>query len=100
MAQILGPTEHCGKFRNGFLFHCRRSATAIERVIVRVDPLRQRVSQPCYRMWRLEHLPGVERMKIGEIVVKALGRFREHGADSVRGWWLHVVRWERRKSSI
>ncbi len=35
MAQMLGPTEHCGDFRNGFLFHGRSSATAIERVIVR-----------------------------------------------------------------
>src|SRR4029077_7477593 len=100
MTQMFVPTKHCGDLRYGFLLHGRRSASPIKRVIVGIDPLRQSVGKPRYRMWRLKHLPGIERMKVGEIIVQPLGCLREHGADSLRAWRLHFVRRERGKSSI
>src|SRR5262249_39970295 len=67
MPQMFAPTKHCGDLRYGFLLHGRRSAPPIKRVIVGIDPLRQSVGQPRYRMRRLKHLPGIERMKVRKI---------------------------------
>src|SRR4029077_14700066 len=100
MTQMFVPTKHCGDLRYGFLLHGRRSASPIKRVIVGIDPLRQSVGKPRYRVWRLKHLPGIERMEVRKIVVKAFGRFRDHRTDSYHPRRLRVVRREGSKHSI
>ena len=68
-----------------------RPVAAVERVVVGIEAHGQRVSGRCHRMRRLEHLAHVERMVIGEVVVEAICRLEQDGAErgvvrGGRGW--------------
>jgi len=84
VAEMFAPAEHFGDLRNRFLFHRRSRAPAVERMIVGIDPLRQRISQTGHRMRRFQHLPGIERMKIRIVVLQALGGGREGFCNGFR----------------
>src|SRR6267154_5286525 len=73
MAEEIVPAEHCGDFGDCFFFHRGSSAAAIERVIVGIDPHSEGVSETSDGVRRLEHLPSVEGMKIGIVVLQAFG---------------------------
>src|SRR6267378_8697354 len=73
MAEEIVPTEHRGDFGDCFFLHRGSSAAAVQGVIVGVDPHGERVSEASDGMRRLEHLAGVEGMKIGVVVLQALG---------------------------
>jgi len=43
------------------------------------DPLGERVREPRHGMRRLEHLAGVQRVEVGEVVAEPLRRLEQHG---------------------
>ena len=69
MPKKILPAEHGGNFRDRLFFHRGSGAPAVQRMIVRIQPHGQRVGQPCHRVRRLQHLPGVQRMKIRIVIV-------------------------------
>src|SRR5712672_1462991 len=73
MAEEIVPAEHCSEFGDCFFFHRGSSAAAVQGVIVGIDPQSEGVSEASDGMRRLEHLPGVEGMKIRVVVLQALG---------------------------
>ena len=89
MAEMLGPVEHLRERGDGFDLHGGTGAAAVERVVVGVDRHGERVGRARDGVRRLQHLPGVERMGVGVVVVKTSGNFVEDGAallaESVRG---------------
>ena len=69
----------------------RGCAPAVKRVIVGIDPHRQRIGQPRHRMRRLKHLSRIQGMKVRIVVVqplsgcsKSLGDAREARAPSIQ----------------
>src|SRR6266404_9190867 len=68
MAEEIVPAEHRCDFSDCFFFHCGCGAAAVQGVIVGVDPHGEGVSKASDGVRRLEHLPGVEGMKIGVVV--------------------------------
>ncbi len=77
-----------GDCANRFYFHARAGAAAVERVVVGVDHHGERISGACQGMGRLEHLPGVQRMKVGVVVRHSLGHLGHHRGHGVNGGWL------------
>src|SRR5258706_10884107 len=69
MSEEISPAEHGGNLRDSFFFHCGGGAAAIEGVIVGIDPHGQRVGETSDWMRGLEHLAGIERIKVGVVVV-------------------------------
>jgi hypothetical protein len=51
-------------------------------VVVGIDPLGQRVRGSRDGVRRLQHLPGVERVEVGVVVVQPAGNLVEHARDS------------------
>ncbi len=70
MAQKLRPAEHGGDGAHGFNLHLRTGPAAVARMVVGVDGHGQRISRPCHRMRRLEHLPGIERMEVRVVIAE------------------------------
>ena len=68
MAEEFRPAKHGRELRDGLFFHGRRGASAIERMIVGIDGHRQGIRKLSYGVRRLQHLAGVQGMKIGIIV--------------------------------
>ena len=77
VAEVRLPAEHARELGDRFLLHGRAGPPAVERVVVGVDPHRERVGEPRDRVRRLQHLAGVERMEVGIVVVQAIGDFEE-----------------------
>ena len=77
------PAEHRGDLGDGFLLHGGTGAAAVERVVVGVDPHRERVRGARDRVRRLQHLAGVERMEVGIVVAKTFGGFSQNGIHAV-----------------
>jgi len=75
------PPHHARDLRDGLLFHRRAGSSTVERMVVGVDPLGQRVGQARYRVGRLHHLTGVQRMEVGVVVLQALGDLGEDLGD-------------------
>jgi hypothetical protein len=71
MAKKILPAEDCRDFADSLNLHLRAGPAAIARVVVGVDRHGQRIGGPRQWMGRLEHLPGIERMKIGVVVAQA-----------------------------
>jgi len=69
--------------RNRFFLHRRSRPPAIERVIIGIDPLRQRIRQPRHRMRRFQHLPGIQWMKIRIVILQALRSCRESFRNAI-----------------
>ena len=78
MAEKLPPTEHGCDLAHRFDFHGGAGAAAVERVVVGIDLHGQGVGSARHRMRWLEHLPGEERMEVGEVVAEAAGRGLKH----------------------
>lgn len=74
MPQAVRPADHARDFGDGFLLHDRAVAPAIVGVVVRVEPEGQCVGQPRDRVRRLLHVPDVERMMVGRVLLKPAGR--------------------------
>ena len=71
------PAEHARDVRDGFLLHRGTRAAAVERVVVRVDPHRERVGEARDRMRRLQHLAGVLRVEVRVVVAHAVRDFEQ-----------------------
>ena len=69
VSQWLRPTEHLAEFDDALFFHRGTRPTAIQRMIVRVDPQRQGVGNPGNRVRWLQHLARVLRMIVGIVVL-------------------------------
>jgi len=76
---MLAPVEHYGEGVYSFDLHRGTRAATVESVIVGIDRHRQRIGSTSDGVWRLEHLPGVERVTVGVVVLKADCRFVEDG---------------------
>ena len=83
MPEMIFPAEHGRQFADGFLLHRRAGAASVERVIIWIDPHRQRVGEPRHRMRRFQHLPGVERMKIRIVIAQPRGGLRKDIGDAL-----------------
>ena len=73
------PAEQGSNLRHRLFFHLRAGAPAIQGVVVGVDPQREHISSARHRVRRFEHLPGVQRVEVGIIILHALGGFQQHG---------------------
>ena len=100
MAEKVRPPEHRGDFGDRFFLHRGRGAPAVERVIVGIDPHRQGIGEPRHRMRRLEHLSGVQWMKIRIVVVKALGCGVQHFREALRAGRDELMRGQAGESGI
>ena len=85
MPQVFRPAEHRGDLGDRFLLHRGTGASAIQRVIVWIDPGSQSVGRARDRMWRLEHLASIKRMKVRVVVLESCGDFGHHGGET-RVW--------------
>src|SRR5271165_4609530 len=85
---MLWPPKHMRNFRHRLFFHCGRGAAAVKCMIVGIDPLRKRVRKTRDRMGRLEHLPGIERMEVGIVILKFFGSHAENSGNfsEISGW--------------
>ena len=83
MAEMDVPAEQPGDGGDGLFFHRRARAAAVQRMIVGVDPHREQVRQPRDRVRRLQHLAGIQWMRIG-VVVAETRRDRAQHVDQVR----------------
>ncbi len=83
MPERLLPAEDGTEFPDALFLHFRTGSTAIEGVIVGIDPQGHCVGEPCNRVRRLEHLPGITRVKIRKVVVHAGGDLPEHVPDGI-----------------
>ena len=77
MAEMLRKTEHLRQRRNRLQLHRRAGASAVERVVVGVQRHRQRIGRARDGMRRLQHLSGVQRVRVGIVVVHPLGNLAE-----------------------
>ena len=82
VSQVGVPAEHGGDLRDRFLLHGGTGAAAIERVVVGIDPRGQRIGRARYRVRRFQHLPGIERVEIREIIRHAGGHFGHYRVHS------------------
>ena len=78
MAQMRFPTEEACDRGNRFPLHRGARAAAVEGVIVGIDPHREGIGEPGDGVRGLQHLTGVERMKVGVVVLQATGDLQEH----------------------
>src|ERR1700744_630419 len=84
VAKMGGPAKHVGQCTDSFDFKMRTGTSAVEGMVVGIEPHRHRIS--CARdgvRW-LEHLSGVKRMEIGVVVghpVGDLGQYCGHGGN-------------------
>ena len=86
MAEMLGPAEHLCERGDGFDLHGGAGAAAVEGVVVGIDRHGQRVGGAGDGVRRLEHLPGVERMGVGVVVVELDCYFIEDGGGGFVQW--------------
>ena len=75
VAEIGWPAEHPGQGGDGFEFHGGAGAAAVQRVVVGVDRHRHGIGCARNGMRRFKHLPGVERVVVGIVVLHPLGGF-------------------------
>ena len=81
VAEVGLPAEHPRDPGHRLLLHRRAGATAVERMVIRVQEHRHRIGQSGHGMRRLEHLSDIERVMIGVVVPHPLRRFRQDIAD-------------------
>jgi len=84
MAEEFLPAEQPGDLGYSFLLHRGTRAAAVERMVVGVDPHGERVSGARYRMWRLDHLAGVEGMEVRKVIAKTFGGFAQDGIHAIQ----------------
>ena len=100
VAEVLAPAEHARELGDRLVLHRRAGAPAVERVVVGVDPRRQRVREPRHRVRRLQHLTGVERMEVREVVVQSRRDLEQHVADRRGAGRIGVRRRQRGESLL
>ena len=81
VSQVCVPAKHPRDSGHRLFLHRRAGSTAIQRVIVGVEPQRQRVGQPGDRMGRFEHLPHVQRVMVRVVVPHPLSRRQQRIAE-------------------
>ena len=81
VTEVVLPAEHAGDLGDRLLLHLRALTPAVERVVVRVQPHRERVGQPRHGVRRLQHLARVERMEVRVVVLEARRGLLEHARD-------------------
>ena len=86
VAEMLGPVEHLCESSYGFYFERGAGPATVECVVVGVDRHGQRVGGAGDGVWRLQHLPGVERMRVGVVVVQFRRCFVEDGGCLLSQW--------------
>ena len=84
MAQKFCPTEDGGDLPDGLNLHLRAGPASVAGVVVGIDRHGQRIGGPRHRMRRLEHLSGIERMKVGIVVAEAAGYLIENRRQGIR----------------
>ena len=75
---MIGPAEHPGQFSHCLFLHLRACASAIESVVVRVDPHGEHVGGAGNRMRRLEHLARILGVEVGIVVLHTRGNVQQH----------------------
>ncbi len=86
---MLSPAKHGRDFADRLHLHARAGPATVERVVVGVDLHGECVCGTRQRMGRLEHLPRIQWMKVGEVVRQASGHLphdSRHGC--IRGLFL------------
>jgi len=78
MAEVRVPADHARERRDGFLLHRGAGAAAVERVVVRVDLERHLVGAARDFVWRLEHLPRIQRIAVRIVVLEAFRDLLQH----------------------
>ncbi len=78
VAKMLIPAEHRGDFCNRLGFHAGAGAAAVKGVIVGVEPRSHGIGRARNRVRRLEHLSGIQGMKVRVVVPHAASGFFEH----------------------
>lgn len=72
VAKVRRPAEHSGNFSYGLAFHSGTCFTAIEGVVVGIDPHGHGIRRSGDGVGRLEHLARVKRVEVGKVVVEAV----------------------------
>src|SRR6266702_3957249 len=86
MAEVLGPVEHLCECGYGFDLKRGAGAATVEGVVVGVDRHGKRVGGAGDGVRRFEHLPGVERVGVGVVVVELRCYFVEDGCGLIAEW--------------
>ena len=86
-----GQAEHLCEGGDGFDLHGGAGAAAVESVVVGIDRHGQGIGGTRDGVRRLEHLAGVERMRVGIVVVQTSGDLLQDGGRGLRraearGW--------------
>ena len=84
MAQEFSPSEHPGNRADSLDLHLRAGPAAVARMVVRVDRHGQRIGRARHRVRRLEHLPGIQGMKIRVVVAQPARRLGQNPGDRRR----------------
>jgi hypothetical protein len=74
---------------DGFNLHGGAGTASVERVVVGVERHGERIGRASDGVGRLEHLTGVERMRVRVIVAEGLRGLKEYGLSGVTeiGLW-------------
>ncbi len=84
MPEVRVPADHARESRHRLLLHPRTRAAPVERVVVGIDEHGERVREARHGVRGFQHLPHVERMLIGEVVVHSPGRLEQGRTDACR----------------
>ena len=82
MAERVLPAEHPRDLGHRLLLHRGAGAAAVERVVVGIDPHRERIRRPSQGVRRFEHLPRVKRMEVRVVVAQPPCDLIQHGGGS------------------
>ena len=88
--------EHGRESRDAFPFERGGGGTAVERVVVGVDPLRHRVRCERNLMWRLQHLAGVTWVEERVVLPQTVTQRSKHRLSALRRHVQRLVPLERR----
>src|SRR3990172_10738994 len=78
MTQMRLPSDHSEELRDSLFLHRRACPPSIQRMVVRIDPHGKCIREAGCGVGRLQHLAGIERMEVGEIVPETLCGLDEH----------------------
>lgn len=81
VAQMMRPVKHLRQRGDGFNLHGGAGTASVKRVIIGVDRHGERIGSAGDGMWRLQHLPCVERVGVGVVIVETGRGFLEDGSS-------------------
>ena len=76
--RVRPPADHARELRDGFLFHGRARAAAVERVVVGIDLEGHLVRAARHVVRWLEHLARVQRIAVWVVVLEAFRDFLQY----------------------